>query len=81
MPVELRRRLTVVETWCRGRFWPARALLLVWFVYVGVRHLADPLYTSLFGALNRRRLSCDGIPYNYFITIPLIPPVPRPWPI
>ena len=50
--VDVRRRLGVVATWCEGRFWPARALLLIWFVSIGVRHLADPLYTSLFGALN-----------------------------
>lgn len=41
-----------IEGWCRGRFWVPRALLLLWFVFIGVRHLADPLYTSLFGALN-----------------------------
>jgi len=50
--VDLRRRAEVVAAWCRGRFWPARALLLIWFAVIGVRHLGDPCYTSLFGALN-----------------------------
>lgn len=38
--------------WCGGRLWWWRAPLLLWMAYVGVRHLADPLYTSLFGGLN-----------------------------
>ena len=41
-----------VEDWCAGRSWLARAPLVVWLAYVAVRHLADPLYTSLFGSLN-----------------------------
>ena len=29
-----------------------RAPLLLWLAYVAMRHVADPLYTSLFGSLN-----------------------------
>ncbi len=41
-----------VSAWCEGRYWPLRALLLAWLSYVGVRHLVDPGYTSLFGGIN-----------------------------
>lgn len=41
-----------VEEWARGRRWIGRAVLLVYFAYVGVRHLGDPLYGSLFGGIN-----------------------------
>ena len=41
-----------IEQWCTGPSGLVRAPLLLWLAYVGVRHLADPLYTSLFGALN-----------------------------
>ena len=41
-----------VEDWVEGRWWWARAPLLLYFAYVGVRHLGDPLYTSLFGGIN-----------------------------
>lgn len=41
-----------IDDWCAGRSWLARAPLVLWFAWIGVRHLADPLYESLFGALN-----------------------------
>jgi hypothetical protein len=41
-----------VAAWCVGRSWLARAPLVLWFAWIGVRHLGDPLYSSLFGALN-----------------------------
>lgn len=41
-----------VEAWCAGRSWLWRAPILLWLAWIGVRHLADPLYDSLFGALN-----------------------------
>ena len=41
-----------VEAWCEGRSWLVRTPVLLWLAYVAVRHVADPLYTSLFGALN-----------------------------
>lgn len=41
-----------VAAWCRGRIWIWRAPLLLWFAYMGVRHLADGQYTSLFGGIN-----------------------------
>ena len=41
-----------IINWCEGRFWPGRALLLVWFAYIGLHHLIDPEYFSLFGGLN-----------------------------
>jgi hypothetical protein len=41
-----------VGEWCAGRSALARAPLLLWLAYIGVRHLLDPLYTSLFGPLN-----------------------------
>jgi len=41
-----------IEAWCKGRIWYLRALLLIFFIYVGCRHLANPLYTSIFGGIN-----------------------------
>jgi hypothetical protein len=41
-----------VEQWCEGRSGLVRLPVLLWLAHVGVRHVADPLYTSLFGALN-----------------------------
>jgi hypothetical protein len=41
-----------VAAWAAGKRWEWRAALLVYFGFVGVRHLADPLYSSLFGGIN-----------------------------
>ncbi|HOW43410.1 MAG TPA: hypothetical protein P5110_02825 [Candidatus Omnitrophota bacterium] len=38
--------------WCRGKNWLARLPLLVYFVYVLFRQLADPVYTSVLGGIN-----------------------------
>ncbi|MCU0650796.1 MAG: hypothetical protein MUC52_00985 [Candidatus Omnitrophica bacterium] len=38
--------------WCKGRNWVLRAPLLAYFAYVFIRHLRDPLYTSILGGLN-----------------------------
>ena len=41
-----------VISWCEGRRWTWRVPLLAFFAYVAVRHLADPMYTSIFGGIN-----------------------------
>jgi len=41
-----------VREWAAGRIWWWRAPILLWLVWIAVRHLADPLYNSLFGGLN-----------------------------
>ncbi|HPW55829.1 MAG: hypothetical protein KA072_10950 [Thermoanaerobaculaceae bacterium] len=41
-----------VEAWAPGRQWIPRAVLLLYFTWVGVRHLRDPLYGSLFAGIN-----------------------------
>ena len=46
------RMAHAVETWCAGRCWPGRALLVLWFAWVAWHHAADDMYTSLFGMLN-----------------------------
>jgi hypothetical protein len=38
--------------WCKGRNWMVRAPLLAYFAYVLVRHVVDPMYTSVIGGLN-----------------------------
>jgi hypothetical protein len=38
--------------WCHGRMWYVRLPLLVWFAYILVNHIADPMYQSLFKSLN-----------------------------
>ena len=37
--------------WCVGRSWVWRAALLAYLVWVGVHHLRDPFYSSLFGGI------------------------------
>ena len=39
------------EAWSTGRSWLWRAPLLLYLAWVGSRHLADPLYNSLFGGI------------------------------
>lgn len=39
------------EAWCAGRSWAWRAALLLYLGWAGVRHLRDPLYSSLFGGI------------------------------
>ena len=41
-----------IESWCQGRIWYVRALMLLWLAWIGIEHLREPLYTSLFGGLN-----------------------------
>ncbi len=41
-----------VETWCGGRFWPGRAVLLCWFVWIAWHHATDDAYFGTFGWLN-----------------------------
>ena len=41
-----------VTAWASGKRWEWRAVLLVYFGFVGLRHLMDPLYSSLFGGIN-----------------------------
>ncbi|MGH9366773.1 MAG: hypothetical protein ACRD3M_03755 [Thermoanaerobaculia bacterium] len=39
------------QAWCAGRSWPWRAAILAYLVWAGARHLADPLYGSLFAGI------------------------------
>jgi len=41
-----------VETWCTGRVWYGRAVLVGVFVWMGYHHLVDDRYWGLFGYLN-----------------------------
>jgi hypothetical protein len=38
--------------WAMGRFWPLRALLMLYFAYVLARHLGSGEYTGWFGGIN-----------------------------
>ncbi len=38
--------------WCQGKNWLVRLPFLLWFSYVFARHLSDPMYSSILGALN-----------------------------
>ena len=40
------------RTWCWGRLWLPRLGLAAYLGYVGIRHLFDPEYSSLFGPIN-----------------------------
>jgi hypothetical protein len=37
-----------VREWCRGRFWPPRAVVLAWFVWILIDLWIDPLDRGLF---------------------------------
>lgn len=55
-----------VSGWCAGRSWLARAPLVLWFAWIGARHLADPLYSSLFGALNLGLHEAGHLLFSWF---------------
>ena len=46
------RMYRTVETWCAGRFWPARAALVLWFAWIGYHHFVNRLYFGPFGYLD-----------------------------
>jgi hypothetical protein len=48
----LDRAKALLEKWCAGRLWYWRAPLVLYLAYVGIRHLLDPEYSSLFGGIN-----------------------------
>jgi hypothetical protein len=41
-----------IRQWCQGRHWPGRAVLLLAFVYLGVRYLLNAQYHSVFDGIN-----------------------------
>lgn len=59
-------RVEAVSEWCEGRSWLARAPLVAWFAWIGVRHLADPHYDSLFGALNLGLHEAGHLLFSWF---------------
>ncbi len=38
--------------WCQAKSWLIRLPFLLWFSYVLIRHLSDPVYSSILGGLN-----------------------------
>lgn len=61
-----------IKTWCKGRIWHVRALLLIIFVYIGFRHLVNPFYSSIFGGINLGIHELGHIIFSFggqFITI------------
>jgi hypothetical protein len=52
MPPALEDARNAVEEWCRERAWLPRLPLLLWMVFLAVRHLLDTDYTSVLGGLN-----------------------------
>jgi len=39
-------------SWAKGRNYLARLPFLFWFLYIFIRHMGDPMYSSILGALN-----------------------------
>ena len=66
-----------VLSWCEGRRWIWRAPLLVFFAYIAVRHLADPLYTSIFGGINLGIHELGHVVFNTTAASPALSPVAR----
>lgn len=50
MWIEDRQKL--LKEYCQGKIWYGRALLIMFFIYLGIRYLIDPAYACLFGAIN-----------------------------
>lgn len=50
--MEISSWLDELRLWCAGRRWITRLPILVWMVYLLVRHLADPEYQGLIKPLN-----------------------------
>ena len=41
-----------IVSWCSGKNWFWRLPLLLYFAYVFVRHISDPMYSSVLGGIN-----------------------------
>ena len=50
-PSWLARKRDDARAWAGGRLWWPRALLLLYLVYAGFRHWADPDYASIFSGI------------------------------
>lgn len=44
--------VAAIREWCRDRSAAVRAPLLLWLAYIGIRHLGNSDYNSIFGGLN-----------------------------
>jgi len=48
----MKRLVLDAKEWCRGRSWVIRLPVVLFFVYIFVRHLGDASYRSVFDATN-----------------------------
>lgn len=52
LPEWLQPYVDDAKEWCRGRNWCPRLLLLIFFAYITVSHMRDPLCSDIFKGLN-----------------------------
>jgi hypothetical protein len=55
-----------VRDWCRGRVWWYRAPVLLLFAYILLRHLQDPMYSSIFDGINLVIHEAGHFAFSYF---------------
>ncbi len=55
-----------VRAWCRGRVWWYRAPVLLLFAYILLRHLQDPMYSSIFDGINLVIHEAGHLAFSYF---------------
>ena len=55
-----------VRAWCRGRVWWYRAPVLLLFAYILLRHLQDPMYSSIFDGINLVIHEAGHLALSYF---------------
>ena len=72
LPECLNDFLADTRGWCRGRFWPGRLLLWLWFGWLAVHYTRDVNYSSFLDGLNLGihelgHLIC--IPFGKFLTV------------
>jgi len=58
--------ISEILDWCRGKNWAARVPLLLYFVYVLIRHIESPLYSSMLGGLNLGIHELGHIVFGFF---------------
>jgi hypothetical protein len=52
--------------WCKGRNWIVRLPFLVFFIFLLIRHLADPMYYDILGPLNLGIHELGHLVFSFF---------------
>jgi hypothetical protein len=41
-----------IRFWCKNKIWVIRLPLIIFSIYIAIKHYNDPMYTSIIGGLN-----------------------------